>query len=113
MSTTLGLIEAFNKIGYINVTKIADTLQGHLYKAVKKSTKKEIVIKITNKILHENSIGIVDNRKYAIKENILSEASILKHITQSKNMTDSIIKFLDFFECAENYYLVMDHGGLN
>eukprot|EP01083_Nonionella_stella_P063555 165125_1 len=110
MSNTLDLSATLNNAGFTNLTKISDTLQGNLYKALKTSTNENIVIKITNKHLHENSIAIINNTKYTIKENILLEASILKHITTQQDAPKSIIKFHNFFQCNTNYYMVMEHG---
>eukprot|EP01084_Bolivina_argentea_P150887 263438_1 len=110
-SSEADLKAAFYKVGYINVSKIADTLQGSLYKAEEKLTNEPIVIKITSKHLHKHSLAFVNNKYHPVNENILFEATILKHLTKQKDVPQSMIKYRRFFECNTNYYLIMEHGG--
>ena len=50
---------------------------------------------------------------YETKENILTEAAILKYVTMNAKCPNSIIKYIDFFESDLNYYLIMENGGNN
>eukprot|EP01084_Bolivina_argentea_P161103 280462_1 len=104
--------QVLNKAGFKHVQKKTDTLQGTIYKGVKKSTNKQVVIKVTNKYLHQNNLAIAYNKKHQnIKENILSEASILKFLTEKKNTPKSMITYRGFLECTNYYYLIMSDGG--
>eukprot|EP01083_Nonionella_stella_P218818 784324_1 len=106
------LITSLSKAGYINVTKLADSLQGGVYKALKKSLNAPVVIKMTNKMLHKRQIALLQGKQYYnIQENILQEASILKYLTQQKDLPKSIVKFSNFLTCNNYYYLIMSDGG--
>eukprot|EP01084_Bolivina_argentea_P219950 372875_1 len=97
-----------NEAGFINLEPLSKTLQGVVYKAVQKSTNTDVVIKVTSKILHSNSISIGNDK---IQENILSESIILKKLTRNKSTPKSIVKFIDLLQSDINYYLVMEYGG--
>eukprot|EP01084_Bolivina_argentea_P042691 78700_1 len=104
---------ALKQVGFVNIKKKANTLQGIVFKALNKFTNKNIVIKTCNKSLHKNKIAAVQSgEKYvAVKEDIISEAAITKYITESEGVPKSIAKFYDFFQCNHNYYLVMEDAG--
>ena len=69
-----------------------------------------MVIKITNKYLHSQSLTYIEGRAAQILENILCEKEILKYVTQCddgpqsddghKNKWSSkyIVKYIGFFE---------------
>eukprot|EP01083_Nonionella_stella_P020590 57095_1 len=101
--------------GYAKIRHIADTLQGSIYAAIHVTSRKDVVIKVTDKYLHKKSISRADikhqNKHHQIEENILSEGEILKQLTKNKTAPKSIIKYIDLLECNSNYYLVMEHGG--
>merc|ERR1719410_1242730 len=45
-------------------------------------------------------------------ENIITEQSILKYLTNQKDCNKHIVKFKNFFESKSFYYLEMEHGGV-
>eukprot|EP01084_Bolivina_argentea_P229812 387785_1 len=107
------LIESvLNKAGFVNVSKISNTLQGGIWEGKKFTEKETIIIKVTNKFLHKHSLSIETcNKTYIIDENILQEMKILKYLTKQNDTPKSIIKYKDFFKSHYNYYLVLSHGG--
>eukprot|EP01084_Bolivina_argentea_P258214 435217_1 len=104
--------DALNKIGFVECTKIDDSLQGGIYRAKSKSLQ-SAVIKVSNQSLCHNSSAIIGHKSYKVKENILLEKSILKFLTQQKHCPDSIVKFMSFFKTKTHYYLVMEDGGMS
>eukprot|EP01083_Nonionella_stella_P190814 706596_1 len=101
--------------GYDKIHRIANTLQGSIYKAIQVATNQEVVIKVTDKHLHRNSISTLDphcdNTHHAVQENIISEGNILKKLTYNNTAPKSIVKFVDLLECDYNYYLIQEFGG--
>jgi len=71
-----------------------------------------IIIKIASKELVDNGIGLLSASKIqiAIQENVINEAHILKHLTQT-NKVHSVVQFVDFFSDARFYFLIMSDGG--
>merc|ERR1719203_1758173 len=97
------------KRGYKMGKKLADTLQGATFECEHIKTGEMFVLKRTNKWLHKRGITIQDGKRYNVKENILKEKSILEKLTK-RNAPSFMIKYIDFFESDEDYYLMMEHG---
>ena len=77
---------------------------------MKPAHKSSVVIKITNKKLHESNKTNYSTRS-RVKENIIAEAQILKFLTE--NNCPHIVSFIDFFDDAENLFLIMEDGGVS
>ena len=100
------LQDVFSNHRYINCTKLANSLQGSLWRAQQQnSTKnKNIVIKVTNKYLHQESMIIVNGIKINVFENIIAETNILKYLTTSnkgsnnKECPSHIVKYIHSFQ---------------
>eukprot|EP00484_Ammonia_sp_Unknown_P023902 CAMPEP_0197038082 /NCGR_PEP_ID=MMETSP1384-20130603/15112_1 /TAXON_ID=29189 /ORGANISM="Ammonia sp." /LENGTH=573 /DNA_ID=CAMNT_0042468475 /DNA_START=81 /DNA_END=1802 /DNA_ORIENTATION=- len=123
--------------GYKPVGKLCDTLQGDLIKCEVvpvaedtngdgASTKKKrgknlkaclqsnregfVAIKRTNKQLFKQRISKMDNGfNICVEENIEKEAQILKYLTSEHKSTEYVIKYVDFFQSENDYYLVMEY----
>jgi len=109
---TKKLKSILNKRGYVQSTKLIDTLQGTIWRAVQQKTDQRVVIKITSKELATKSIMMIDGEKRAVHENILREKIILKYLQRSnKKCSESVVKYVDFMKSNVNYYLVMSDGG--
>ena len=87
-----------NRAGYHQAIKIAKTLQGTVWRAVHKSSNKQIVIKVSNKNLTDKQMIIINNTKYNVHENIIKEKKILQYLTKDKECPQSIIKYVDYFK---------------
>eukprot|EP01084_Bolivina_argentea_P289233 496623_1 len=105
------LKSVLNDAGFIQIQHVANTLQGAIYKALQISTDTKVIIKATQKFLHNNSSTIINNKLYKISENILQESIMLKTVTKDKSAPKSIVKFIDLLQCDYNYYLVQEFGG--
>ena len=84
--------------GYTLTSKISDTMQGRMWRALNKRTNENVVIKVTSIELHSKSIGIVNGKEYKVNENIMNETSILKYLTKDKKSIKSIVKYMDSFK---------------
>eukprot|EP01084_Bolivina_argentea_P050214 92333_1 len=105
------LPHVLTKIGFVDGEKIADTLQGSIWRAISGSNESS-VIKITSQNLHKRSSSKPWNGKtFKVQENILIEQSILKYLSENENCPESIVKYQRFFKSKTNYYLVMEDGG--
>eukprot|EP01083_Nonionella_stella_P025645 70646_1 len=96
--------------GYKRGKQIAVTLQGFVYELECLTSGTKYVVKQTDKQLHAKGITIQNGKKYAVKEDVLKERDILQRITK-RNSPSYMVKFIDFFESHDYYYLVMEHGG--
>ena len=76
--------------GYTNISKLAHSLQGSLWRAVHKSTKRKVVIKITDKQLHQQGIVIINGVQVSVFENIIQEILILRLLTANNNNSKMI-----------------------
>eukprot|EP00485_Elphidium_margaritaceum_P010430 CAMPEP_0202708182 /NCGR_PEP_ID=MMETSP1385-20130828/20435_1 /ASSEMBLY_ACC=CAM_ASM_000861 /TAXON_ID=933848 /ORGANISM="Elphidium margaritaceum" /LENGTH=341 /DNA_ID=CAMNT_0049367095 /DNA_START=36 /DNA_END=1058 /DNA_ORIENTATION=- len=99
------------------VAVLANTLQGVVWDATvlnpaKKNDNDRVVVKMTNRYLHENGIAATKNKILTVKENIVLEASIMKYLSTFKDLPKSIVRFHDFFQSNRNFYLVEEHGGM-
>jgi len=99
------------KRGYVQSSKLIDTLQGTIWRAVHQKTELRVVIKITSKELATKSIMYIDGEKRIVHENILREKIILKYLGRNKECSKSVVKYVDFMKSNVNYYLVMSDGG--
>eukprot|EP01084_Bolivina_argentea_P037928 70133_1 len=100
-----------------NPVKITDTLQGSIWRAStinhsSPSSTNTVVLKLTSKHQHKHSISIVDNTvHHDVKENIILEQTILKHLTCRPNCPQTITKFIAFFETNDWFVLLQEDGG--
>ena len=99
--------------GYKKDKYLCDTLQGHVMMAYNKSNGEYVIIKTSNKLLHDQHMTQItkQGKQYKIEEDIIKEAKLMKLFISDKNVPSAMIKFYDFFEDKENYYLVMENGG--
>ena len=94
--------------GYINPIKLADSLQGSIWRAINKSMDRTVVIKVTKKNLHQNGIVIINGIRIDVEENIIKETSILKYLTEfngyqykkhkRKSLSNCFVKYIDSFQ---------------
>eukprot|EP01083_Nonionella_stella_P077518 211741_1 len=97
--------------GYESNTKIADTLQGTIWKSIQKSTNTPVVIKVTRMDLHERNVMHLNGKTIKIHENILQEKAILQYLSNDPTCPDSIVQYIDAFKSHSHYFLVMEYGG--
>ena len=73
----------------------------------------DYVIKQANKSLHDERISITQNglEHHRVCEDIVKEAQLMKLFTIN-NPPKELIKYYEFFEDKNNYYLVMERGGI-
>ena len=104
--------------GYMNPMKLADSLQGSVWRAMSTSMNATVVIKVTKKNLHENGMILIDGVRIDVEENIIKETSILKYLTECKDIPDkgklktcpkSFVKYIDSFQTyvqqIHSYYI--------
>eukprot|EP00484_Ammonia_sp_Unknown_P005936 CAMPEP_0197073706 /NCGR_PEP_ID=MMETSP1384-20130603/210741_1 /TAXON_ID=29189 /ORGANISM="Ammonia sp." /LENGTH=519 /DNA_ID=CAMNT_0042512545 /DNA_START=79 /DNA_END=1638 /DNA_ORIENTATION=- len=128
-ATKSDLDRLFESKGYEIEKKLADTLQGQVYRC--RVTKLDanlqyfdsdrVVIKATRKDLHSEGMTILETgHKKRVQENILKETEILKQLTfgdsehdinDHESPTKYMTRYIDFFENKETYFLVMEDGG--
>ena len=84
---------------------------GSIWRVIHNKSGTNVVIKVTNKQLHDNNITIINGNQHQVLENILHETMISAHLTEDKLCPDSIVKFYDCFQSNINYYVVMEDGG--
>eukprot|EP01083_Nonionella_stella_P140642 431702_1 len=98
--------------GYINARVERDTLQGQLLSAKSIKSGCNVAIKRTEKRLHNKRISVQDGVNIVVEENITKEALILRHLTvNNQSSNDYIVRFIEFFESEDAFYLVMEHAG--
>jgi len=97
--------------GYLSPSKLRDTTQGSIYEAFKDDTK--LAIKRTSKRLHDARESVDEfGNTIIVNENIVREALLLQYLTTLNHPIGGyIVKFIDFFETEEDYYLVMEYAG--
>jgi hypothetical protein len=98
----------------IYLPPIQRTLQGYIYEGSMNNCTKSIIIKLTDKKLHNDRKAVYNGTKIFINENIFKEKQILQYITKNAqiyNIGNYIPLYIDFFEFEENYFLIMEHGG--
>ena len=100
--------------GYNDSLKITDTLQGSIWSSHNQETNESVIIKVTSRKLHKESMIIYDGKKYNVEENIIKEKEIIKYLTKKpdkKLNNKNIVSYRDFFKSNSNYYFVMENGG--
>lgn len=102
---------AFKQTGFGQFEKISKTLQGSIWRCMHISTNINMVIKVTERKLHSQSVIVCDGKKYSIHEDIVKEKNILKYLSVDKNAPNSIVKYVAFFKTNTNYFLVMNDAG--
>eukprot|EP01083_Nonionella_stella_P140023 428504_1 len=111
------VIKIMNAVGYTAHDKIADTLQGTVWRAVQRSTNKLVVIKATDRYLHQNHIctRVVNGRRVEVQvhENCKKELRILKYLSRDTRCPASIVKYIHSFQSTDYYFIVMEDGGRN
>jgi len=99
--------------GYSDIHKLCDTNQGGIYSATK--NQKTYRIKQTNRRRLELKEAIPDDDDLCqlVGDDIVKESEILRSFNSKSNATDSarIIKFVDFLDRENDYYLVMEGVG--
>lgn len=105
------LKSSISKFGLITRKKISSTLQGSIWRALRIENRQKVVVKVTNRVLHNESVIIINGKKCAIHENIFKEKQILKYLTIDENAPKSIVKYNGFFKSDTNYFLVMEDAG--
>ena len=68
------------------------------YKDPASMDSKRVVIKMTNRRLHSQSVSFVNGSEYRVQENIKTERNILKQLSADKRCPESIVKCIDFFK---------------
>lgn len=72
-----------------------------------------VVIKTAEKSLHFAGVTIKDGKRYLIQENIVKEARLMQLFSNvNNNVPSTMIKYYDFFEDDDTFYLVMEKGGI-
>jgi len=96
---------------YSGMVKISNSLQGTVWRAMHSPSKTSVVIKQTDIQLHTDCIAVIDGATKHVHENVIDEQSILHCLTSSDRRCKSIVNFIDFFQCDNSYYFVMEDGG--
>ncbi len=105
--------------GYKKIDNICDTLQGQLYKSItvnQSDTPQLVAIKKCEKYLFNEKLSIQNGINFCVSENICREAKISQHLTSENTpIGNYIVKYIDFFESDDCYYLVMEYieSGMN
>eukprot|EP01084_Bolivina_argentea_P037927 70131_1 len=90
---------------------MSDTLQGSIWRA-STTDNSTVVVKVTDRSQYTNSTATFNNKVYHnIKEDIVLEQSILKHLTQREDCPESLTKFIAFFETDDLYLFIQQDGG--
>merc|ERR1712176_259740 len=97
---------------------LSNTLQGCIWKVFYEKFKCDAIIKVTNKTLSNEGLGIDHrNGKYvSCKENIRSEIQMLHALNMTINdqqPPEGMIRLFNVFEDDFNYFVVQEHGGLD
>eukprot|EP01084_Bolivina_argentea_P020201 37585_1 len=93
---------------YTPISKITKTLQGSIWQVSKNET--VYIVKVTNKLLHKHHVTNYNGKQIHISENVISEATIVKYLTNF-HPPKSLVKYVDFFSDEFNYMFVMQYGG--
>jgi len=70
-----------------------------------------VFIKKTDKVLHTKGTSIPDEdgMNFTVDENIMNESNILQILSLNQPIDDSIVKYIDFFQNANYYFLVLEY----
>jgi len=99
----------FNETGYKVTNKIASTMQGSVYNATNMDGEHCVVKRASTK-LHNKHVALINNKMYAVKEDITNEAQIIEYLT-SLNPPPGLTKFVLYFCDGHNHFLLTQHGG--
>eukprot|EP00484_Ammonia_sp_Unknown_P031143 CAMPEP_0197032140 /NCGR_PEP_ID=MMETSP1384-20130603/10886_1 /TAXON_ID=29189 /ORGANISM="Ammonia sp." /LENGTH=313 /DNA_ID=CAMNT_0042461749 /DNA_START=78 /DNA_END=1019 /DNA_ORIENTATION=+ len=99
------------RVGFMDAMKIADTLQGSVWRSVVHGSNQSVVVKATNKAMHANKMAIMNGTKFRVYENILNERAILKYLCDDKACPTSLTRLYGSFESNKNYYVALEDGG--
>eukprot|EP00484_Ammonia_sp_Unknown_P022755 CAMPEP_0197030246 /NCGR_PEP_ID=MMETSP1384-20130603/9517_1 /TAXON_ID=29189 /ORGANISM="Ammonia sp." /LENGTH=353 /DNA_ID=CAMNT_0042459555 /DNA_START=42 /DNA_END=1103 /DNA_ORIENTATION=- len=109
------IIALLQKLHFVNVNKIADSLQGSVWRATLRadssSGARPMVIKVANQYLQVNSLGRIGQQMVKCQEDIISEAKILKFATKHADCPKSIIRFYQLLKTETDLFLFMEDGG--
>ena len=105
------ILNVLRHAGFEEMKKVCDALQGFIFKGWHEFPNKKVVVKVTNKNLHNESIVIRNGKKLRVDENILMEKDILKYLCSDSKCPKCIIKYIDFFKSNINYFLILEDGG--
>ena len=98
----------FFTISFIITPKIKTSLKGSIWRASLLSddsiqtNPKTIVTKVANKYLQQNALARIGKITVPVHEDIISEAGILKYLTEDEQCPKSIVKFHRFFQTFVN-----------
>lgn len=56
----------------------------------------KVIVKTTNRELHERGIALVNGAEYPVQENILMERDVMHYLTRKEGCPDSMVKYVDF-----------------
>eukprot|EP01084_Bolivina_argentea_P257906 434603_1 len=101
--------------GYISNKKLSDRPQGSIWSSIStKHNNKPVIIKVTSRKLHDESIIIHQGKAFKVRENIVKEKNMLKYLTAdaaTNNEKFPVTKYIDWFKSRSNYYFIQEHGG--
>ena len=110
--------------GYTKLRTICETSQGEIMECIKvdkrdidceyetESDIKHVAIKKADKILWKQKVSKEDEygMSFCIEDDIMKQALILHHLTVDNSSSGNyIVKYIEFFESAKNFYLVMEY----
>mmetsp|Transcript_15629 Transcript_15629/g.23876 ORF Transcript_15629/g.23876 Transcript_15629/m.23876 type:complete len:364 (-) Transcript_15629:1258-2349(-) len=77
------IMAVLEQAGYSNAQKLTETLQGSIWTSysTKTAKNKAVIVKVTSRKLHKESMIIYEGKKYNVEENIIKEKEILKYLT--------------------------------
>jgi len=110
------ICKVLHKIGMFKPTKVADTLQGSIWRAyqipqdLEKPTT-SVIIKVTQQDLYRKSMANIEGQLFEVNEDVLLEQSIVKFLSQQPSCPNSIVKFHRFFKSHSSLFFVMEDGG--
>eukprot|EP01083_Nonionella_stella_P099171 278858_1 len=104
------VVSSLLNAGYTQAIKIADSMQGSVWRSLATYSNSNVVIKAANKSLHNMSMVVINGLTYSVYENIVNETAILKYLTEDTLCPKSLVKYLNGFESNDSYFLVMQDG---
>mmetsp|Transcript_8887 Transcript_8887/g.13725 ORF Transcript_8887/g.13725 Transcript_8887/m.13725 type:complete len:418 (+) Transcript_8887:149-1402(+) len=119
VGTTYDVKHAMTRRGYdlsMSETAMARTLQGSVWRAslTANGFNTDVVVKVTDKRLHQSRATFVHGTAVSVKEDIVSEMQILRYLSlngQRFGLHHYMTTFVDFFDDEKNFFLVMQNGG--
>jgi len=98
--------------GYRKVATMHATAQGEVIKAQSIMSGSTVIIKKTDKLLHQKGISFPDEYGMSsiVDDDIIKQSDILRHLTvNNQPIGDGIVKYIDFFENESYYFLVLEY----